>query len=199
MISPAQFKPTRLNAGRRLGAIALLGAIAMMASACAVQKSNTYPVEIFSEMHYSQAVRTQEPPRLQPPAESVVYGNTGAPDVVLNVPEKKQRAYDPAVAAELFRINCSACHGVNGTGDGRATPHLKSNASFYATRNGTPYQSLPPNLQESRAQRDEQTLYTIISNGLTVMPKFGKLMSEEDIWDIVAFIKDEQTGLGTAQ
>ena len=34
------------------------------ATACAVQETNTYPIEIFSEMHYSQSTRMQEPPAL---------------------------------------------------------------------------------------------------------------------------------------
>ena len=28
-----------------------------------IQQTNTHPVEIFSEMHYSQAYKSQEPPR----------------------------------------------------------------------------------------------------------------------------------------
>ena len=38
-----------------------------------LQQTNTYPVEIFSEMHYSQAYKSQEPPRLEPAKSSVVF------------------------------------------------------------------------------------------------------------------------------
>lgn len=198
MISLAQFKPSRLNAGRRVGAVLLLGALAMLASACAVQESNTYPVEIFSEMHYSQASRAQEPPRLQPPAQSVAFETAGGPEVVLDVPATRERAYDPAVAAKLYSVNCSMCHGVSGQGDGRAAAHLASNESFFATKNGAPY-NRPPNLIESRDRLNESGMFGIINGGIQVMPAFGKLMSEEDIRDIINYIYDEQTGITTAR
>ena len=198
MISLAQFKPSRLTARRRLAAVALLGAFALIASACGVQESNTYPVELFSEMHYSQASKAQEPPRLQALASSVAYESAGGPEEILDVPAKQERAYDPVVAGDLYRINCSVCHGINGMGDGTAAPHLTSSASYYATTNGTQYNA-PPNLQQSRQNLNADTMFTIINGGLVVMPKFGKLMPEEDIRDIVNYIMDEQNGLGTAQ
>jgi hypothetical protein len=37
--------------------VGLLSIAAVSASACAVQESNTYPVETFSEMHYSQSFK----------------------------------------------------------------------------------------------------------------------------------------------
>jgi mono/diheme cytochrome c family protein len=89
-----------------------------------VQESSEYPVEIFSEMHYSQASRAQEPPRLQPPASSVVFDGTGGPDTTLDVPATQRTAYDQPRAAELYRVNCSVCHGANGLGNGPAEPHL---------------------------------------------------------------------------
>ncbi len=174
----------------------LLAVAAVSASACAVQESNTYPVEIFSEMHYSQAFKAQEPPRLAPPGESVVFASTGGPDQVLNVPDKRERAYDPAVAGDLYRINCSVCHGVAGLGDGKAARHITSTASFYATTNGVAYLA-PPNLVESAATRliARDTMVAFATSGGRVMPAFGKLLSEEDIRDIVNYIFDDETGL----
>ncbi|MDE0592731.1 MAG: hypothetical protein OSB68_05750, partial [Dehalococcoidia bacterium] len=113
----------------------------LASSACAVQESNTYPVEIFSEMHYSQAFKEQEPPRLAPPADSVVFKTAGDSSQTYNVPDKQERAYDPAVAANLYRVNCSVCHGLSGLGDGKAVRHITSSSSFYATNEGTPYKS----------------------------------------------------------
>ena len=169
----------------------------LASSACAVQESNTYPVELFSEMHYSQAYKAQEPPRLAPLADSVVFVSTGHPDSVSRVPNKRSRTYDPVIAGNLYQVNCSVCHGITGLGDGRAVRHITSNSSFYATNEGAPYKS-PPNLIESVANRlsEREIMFRFVSgwNG-PVMPEFGKLLAEEDIRDIVNYIFDDSTGL----
>ena len=197
MISRARFNIS-LVTGRRSALLGILGLFALVAAACSVQETNTYPIESFTEMHYSQASRAQEPPRLQPPAESVAYETAGGPDASLSVPEFQKRAYDPAVAGQLYSVNCAVCHGVNGGGDGTAAPHLTSNVSYWATTTGSTY-AAPPNLVAIRGDRTPEVWFTIVNNGINVMPKFGKLLSEEEIWDIVTYLFDEQTGLGTAQ
>lgn len=194
---PANFKSMFLSR-RHLGLMAgLLSLAAVSLSACAVQETNTYPVEIFSEMHYSQAFRSQEPPRLAPPAESVVFASAGGSDRVLNVPDKQERPYDPAVAGNLFRVNCSMCHGELGLGDGVVVRHLTSTASFYATTNNGTVYGAPPNLVLSAASRltARDTMVAFVTGGGRVMPQFGKLLSEEDIRDIVNYIFDDETGL----
>ena len=98
-----------------LGALALLG---IAATACAVQEENTYPIEIFSEMHFSQAHRPQEPPRQEALANAVVFNPSGGPEVGLTVLERNTRPYDPTAAGQLYATNCSVCHGVNGGGGG---------------------------------------------------------------------------------
>jgi len=177
--------------------VGLLMLASVVTSACAVQESNTYPVETFSEMHYSQSFRMQEAPRLAPLADAVVFASAGGVDQVLSIPDKRERAYDPAVAGDLYRINCSVCHGVSGLGDGRAVRHITSSNSFYATENdGTAY-AAPPNLVESAATRltERDTMVAFTTSGVGVMPAYGKLLAEEDIRDIVNYIFDDQTGL----
>ncbi len=166
-------------------------------SACAVQESNTYPVETFSEMHFSQSFKMQEPPRLAPLADSVVFGSAGGPGQVLNVPDKRERAYDPTVAGNLYRVNCSVCHGDLGLGDGKAVRHLTSANSFYASENGGDTYGAPPNLVDSAATRltERDTMVGFVTSGAVVMPPFGKLLPEEDIRDIVNYIFDSETGL----
>lgn len=199
MISRARLNIPAASQRRRTVLIGLLGLLlSLVAAACSVQETNTYPVDLFTEMHYSQSVREQEPPRLQPPAESVAYESVGGPDVSLAVPEFRRRPYDAAVAGELFAVNCSVCHGLGGQGDGPASAHLTSDQSFWATTTGSPY-AAPANLLATRDQRTPEVWFTIVNNGINVMPAFSKLLSEEDIWDIIAFLFDEQTGLGTTQ
>ena len=195
---PANIKLVAPPVARRRRALVfgLLLIAAVTASACAVQESNTYPVETFSEMHYAQSFRPQEPPRLAPPQGSVVFASAGDPDQVLNVPDIRERAYDSVVAAELYRVNCSVCHGPTGRGDGPATRHLTSTASFWATDNPAPYLA-PPDLVDSAANRLKlrSAMVGFATSGGRVMPAYGKLLPEEDIRDIVNYIFDDTTGL----
>jgi mono/diheme cytochrome c family protein len=149
-------------------------------------------------MHYAQFQRSQEPPRILPPAQSVAFSSAGGPGEVLDVPAVRERPYDPEVAGELFRVNCSVCHGVNGDGTGPAARHIASPGSYFSTTNGSAY-AAPPNLLESRTRLTPDSAYSIVSNGILVMPRFGKLMSEEDIRDVVAYVFDTENGLGTGQ
>jgi mono/diheme cytochrome c family protein len=168
-------------------------AAALVVSGC-VTKRGTYPIEVFAEQHYSQAFRAQEQPRVPPAPEAVVFTEAG-PDGVLDVPEKRQRAYVPAVAAELYRVNCSVCHGPQGRGDGAIVPYITAADSYYASKTGQRYLT-PPDLTQTRTQRDQDTVFTIITTGVVVMPKFGLLLTEEERWDLVRYIFDTETGLG---
>jgi mono/diheme cytochrome c family protein len=164
-------------------------------------------VETFSEMHYSQSFRMQEPPRLAPLANAVVFESTGDPDQVSKIPDKRERPYDAGVAGELYRVNCSVCHGLEGLGDGRAVRHITSGSSFYASEHdNSPYPTSPPNLVNSAAERftSRDGMYGFVSSVQSfnpdsatnsVMPAFSKLLPEEDIRDIVNYIFDDTAGL----
>lgn len=180
---------------RRYALFAILGlaALALATTAC-ITRRGTYPIEVFPEQHYSQSFKSQEPPRLAPAPEAVPFEEIGE-SIVLDVPERRTREYNPAVAAELYRVNCSTCHGANGLGDGSIVPHLTAPDSFYAATAGGPYNT-PPNLIQSRQNLNEQAVFAILTNGIVVMPRFGPLLSEEARWDLVRYIFDTQNGLG---
>jgi len=181
-------------AGRRL--LIALASCAILATAC-VQESGTYPIEIFTEMHYSQSYRSQEIPRLPGVKSAVAYNGQGNTQDVLNVlPANEAHPYDARAGAELYRVNCSVCHGLGGTGDGPAAAHITSPNSAWASDTGTPY-GAPPNLQNSRTRLNEDAMFGLVSNGILVMPRFGPLLSEAEIWDVVRYIIDTSgTGLG---
>ena len=181
-------------AGRRL--LIALASVALLAVAC-VQESGTYPIEIFTEMHYSEAFRSQEIPRLPGVESAAAYNGEGNVQNVLNVlPANEAHPYDAGAGAELFRVNCSVCHGVAGMGDGPAAAHITSPNSAWATDTGAPY-GVPPNLQDSRTRLNEDAMFGIVSNGILVMPRFGPLLSEAERWDIVRYVFDTSgTGLG---
>lgn len=156
-------------------------------------KRGAYPIDIFTEMHYSQTFRSQEPPRLDSVSGAEVFVPLGT-DIALEVLEKRQREYVPAVARELYRVNCSVCHGIGGMGDGPIVPFLTAADSFYASQQGEAYRS-PPNLLESRDKLSEEAVFAIVTSGIVVMPKFGLLLTEEERRDIVRYIFDRENGL----
>ncbi len=149
-------------------------------------------------MHYSQASRAQEPPRLPPSAGVVAFTGAGDADTILDVPAKQERPYDLARAGELYRVNCSVCHGMDGAGDGKAAAALSSTRSYFATKNGSAYPA-PPSLQAAvkRAGFDKDVAYTTLTRGVLVMPRFGALLSEEDMRDIVSYLFDAQDGIAS--
>lgn len=90
---------------------------------------------------------------------------------------------DPeAVAAgqELFEANCSACHGVTGEGDGPASGNLNPP---------------PANLAERQPNLSDAYLFWRISEGglmepfNSIMPGWKGLLDEEQIWQIIAYIR----------
>ncbi len=202
MSLPVNWVLTLSQAGRASGRLrpvmllALLALVGLAATAC-FQQSNTYPVEIFKEMHYAQFNRPQEPPRLPPQPGITAFRGTGDAESIVTIPAKQERPYDAARAGELFRVNCSVCHGNAGLGDGPAAPHINSRNSYYAAKsNGQPYPP-PADLQAALKRPDftPDVAYTTVRNGVLVMPRFGALLPEEDIRDIVNYLFDTQVGL----
>jgi mono/diheme cytochrome c family protein len=181
-------------AGHRL--LIAAASFALLATAC-VQESGAYPIETFTEMHYSQAYRSQETPRLSGVESAIAYNGEGNAQTVSDIlPAREAHAYDAKAGAELYRVNCSACHGQTGLGDGPAAAHITSPNSAWATDNGSSYNG-PPNLQVSRTRLNEDAMFGIISNGILIMPRFGPILSEAEIWDVVRYVSDTSgTGLG---
>lgn len=172
-----------------------LASVGLLAAAC-VQESGAYPIETFTEMHYSQAHRSQEIPRLGGVASAVAYNGDGNTQEVLNVlPANEAHPYDAKAGSDLYRVNCSACHGLKGLGNGPAAAHITSPNSTYAD-GGNTYTN-PPNLQESRTRLSQDAVFGILTNGIVVMPRFGPILSEQERWDIVRYMFDtSETGMG---
>lgn len=92
-----------------------------------------------------------------------------------------------AAAAEtggqLFAINCAACHGTLGKGDGPAAQSLNPK---------------PKDLAAEMAQVKDDYLFWRISEGgmmapfHSAMPAWKSILSEEQIWRVVAFMRTLQ-------
>ena len=144
-----------------------------------VQQSNTYPVEIFSEMHYSQAYKSQEPPRIEASEKAVVFKSSSDKTLLIS---KKSHPYNEVNAKNLYRVNCSMCHGVNLEGKGPVAEYIISEDAF------APYEKAPPNLIESTDNYTREAMVGFIQGGRGPMPGYAKLLNESDIFEIVTYI-----------
>lgn len=87
---------------------------------------------------------------------------------------------------ERFNIYCSTCHGYNGNGQGMV--HKRA-SSLDATKTGTNWvQPTNLHLDYVKAQPHGQ-LFNTISNGVRSMYGYGSLISVEDRWAIVTYLR----------
>jgi mono/diheme cytochrome c family protein len=104
----------------------------------------------------------------------VVVGFLGAARLIQsNIPApssktagQKAAANDPHVAAgaKLFGLNCAHCHGIDATGDEGPDLH--------------------------NVKKSDDRIKSMILNGVKgEMPSFGKKLSEEDVKNLIAFVR----------
>lgn len=172
----------------RLALVMALTALALVAAGCVPKSGSNAPLDWAAEMHYSQTARSQEPPRLAAPAGAVpVTGRevgrslvewAGVPNPVPDTPQAL------ALGAELYRVNCAMCHGLEGRGDGPMAPILQQ-SNYIA----------PPDLTGPvTTAKTDGDLFGIVTNGIVVMPKFRQLLTPEERWLIVHHVRALQGG-----
>jgi mono/diheme cytochrome c family protein len=78
--------------------------------------------------------------------------------------------------AELFRINCSMCHGPQGKGDGPISTYLQNKP---ANLTGLAVQSL-----------SDGALFMVVSNGVQgKMPALNENLTVRERWDVVNYLR----------
>ncbi|MBI2957679.1 MAG: c-type cytochrome [Chloroflexi bacterium] len=165
--------------GAALGAA--LGAT-LLAAGCA--STGAYPRDLFIEMHYQQSWRAQEPPRLYPAQGAVpVTGREVDPgsfeDARLMVNPVPLTPETLARGKDLFSIDCAVCHGPAGRG-------ASVMASLFRAAAAAP----PVDLAGERVKgRTPGQLYWVLTNGLGNMPPFGRLLTPEERWTLVHFVR----------
>ncbi|MCB1860313.1 MAG: cytochrome c [Gammaproteobacteria bacterium] len=81
---------------------------------------------------------------------------------------------------ELYTGNCATCHGVSGRGDGEAGKSLNPRPANIAAFSKMPMAS------------DGYLYWTIAEGGTplgTAMPVFKSVLSEEQIWEIILYLR----------
>ena len=88
----------------------------------------------------------------------------------------KSNAESISAGKALWNLHCASCHGKTGLGDGNKAAQLKTT---------------PPDLTKSPTQsQTDGALFFKISTGRDDMPSFKKKIPEqEDIWDLVNFMR----------
>ena len=129
----------------------------------------TYPVDIFYEQHYQQSYRSHEPPRLIGVADAVAFYPPTA-SIVTNT------------GADLFRVNCQMCHGADAKGTGPVLAVLTEKYG-YEPIVGPNITDRPISFIQSRLGATTRPF-----GPDSVMPPFGKLLSEEERAAIAQFI-----------
>lgn len=171
--------------------------------------SGAHAVVIFSEMHYQPIYRAQEGPRLLPPPDSVPVTGPVVVDYApeeyrdLQAPASVRQAYDPARGAELYRVNCQVCHGVGLEGDGPLAQFINKTDATGKRINQGP---LPANLKAGpTARATDGEIFAFISKGgrlgfgaystgtasRSPMPAFDRLLTEEERWTLVLFLRGQ--------
>ena len=172
----------------------------LVAAGCLPLGRGAYPLDIFAEMHYTQMYKSQEPPRLYPAPGAVPFVPVGHGALV--VPEESP-AIEAATAENgraLYAVNCVVCHGQTGTGDGPLSRHLE--------RIGGAQALAPADLTGAGSVTASDTdLYTFIGGGGRIgnalrsagqdataptMPVFNKLLTEEERWSLVRYLRELQ-------
>ena len=149
---------------------AVLGAVALVAILAAMGcTSGSYPVDIFYEQHYQQSYKSHEPPRL-----------SGVPGAVAFYPAPPNTSDDSV--QHLYDVNCQMCHGTGAKGDGPVL-NLLINGYGYET-------AITPDLTTLTPAEIESFLKVTVRpfGPNSVMPPFGKLLSEDERWALAQYI-----------
>ena len=89
---------------------------------------------------------------------------------------------DATRGTNLYSKSCWACHGKSGMGDGPIAKAL------------TPRPQNFTNAQQMQEKTDLELYYAILGGGGAVgsskfMPPLGKVLSEQELWDLVVYIR----------
>ena len=163
-------------------------------------QTGSHAVQVFTEMHYQPSYRSQEIPRIHPPADSVpTTGKEITPSNIeeyqgLVIPPDAINTYDSIKIKSIYQTNCQVCHGTELDGSGAIVKFMDRGP-------------FPVDLKsESTRQASDGELFGFISGGgrqglsailrdrpsTSPMPRFGSLLSERERWWLVQYLRDTQ-------
>lgn len=178
--------------------LALASAIALLGCS-----RGSYPLDFFSEMHYNQSYKIEEP---QPSGE--IYRDSSAPADSVPVTGRGLQytlaearslsnpvpasAESIALGEKLYKVNCAMCHGQDARGSDSGPVGVKLGLNGFGK---------PANLTANGAiaGKTDGEVFQIVTRGyaasyglpvdLFTMPSFEKLLSEESRWEIIVYLR----------
>ncbi len=171
----------------------------------AFPQTGSHAVEVFTDMHFQPSYRSQEGPRILPPEGSVpVTGRELEYDTVeeyqaLPIPSGVASDGEAISRAQhTYETNCQVCHGSNLLGEDGDAAILQ-----YLDDGGTPPRNLVAG--DTLNATDGEVFAWITYGGqpgfasalrdrptTTWMPQFGRLLTEQERWELVMYIRQQQ-------
>ena len=213
----AQAKTRLARVQPRLLAVAGVAILLIVSTGC--DSTNEYPIDFFSEMHYSKSWHAEEPPRIDSPANAVqvnqktsdtlAYGpmvNIGAAAPANYTVDEAKKVKNPLessdanlkAGAQLFAINCAQCHGQAGLGEDTPADQVAKGNAFMLNYFNSVNQTLPEGqklvlpkdlTKDPVKSLSDGEIYFYVSNGIEKMPPFGNLLTPEQRWQLVLHIR----------
>ncbi len=148
-------------------------------SACTQHKD---PAVVYApDMHYSVALKAQEPGAMRLPPQGAIprefrpYSITSLEDAgrVLRNPLPRNKEVF-AQGKALFEAYCKVCHGPYGEGDGSVVPKYPR----------------PPSLQSDkiRSYKDGE-IFHVITMGQNLMPSYADRLDENERWAVIHYVR----------
>lgn len=182
----------------------------------AFPETGSNKVQLLTEMHYQASYRSQEAPRLQPPADSVPITGKELKYATLEeyksqkIPDHLDQAYDHSAAQKLFNVNCMMCHGPSLKGQAEENESEQASILHLWPRNPTTGNLIGPApanlLSDVTNKSTDGELFAFISMGgrqgfaatergiesRSPMPEFIKLLTESERWQLVMYLRARQ-------
>ena len=160
---------------KRLGLVFL--AVCIITGILMIFSYDVIKIEWPSFMKTQPSYEPMENP-LPVPAQSIpVEGPASIPN--LGAPTNPVAADDASVGrgAELYHINCTACHGTGGKGDGPVAAFLNPKKPADLTSPAVQFLS-------------DGAIFMVITNGMPgAMPALNENLTVRERWDVVNFIR----------
>ena len=143
----------------------------------------------------SDYYRTRSPYQVFDELSSTSLTETQRWDVVASIWQSNTTPESLANGQQLYALNCAACHGENGSGDGVFANDLaaagESSTQTMVGANGMTMQTPIDFTNPTRMLGASPALLQgkILRGGMgTGMPMWGSIFTEEQIWDLIAYL-----------